>query len=346
MKLRNLALVVALLIAASVAVWFANRPDRHGPDRDPRVGQPLAKAAVLADAAGFTLTDGGQSVKLVRADDAWTVADYHDLPADFSKLTRLVQDLLSTKIDRFVTATPEKIERLGFGDTRIEFTNTDGAVLWAADLGRTADGGGRFLRFDGAPEAYLARLDTWLDPVAKNWADSALLDLKPADIARVELTFPEGDPVAVSRETAEAAFSADATPEGKELKTATITSLLNTLAGLRFTDTAATDAPDAVAAKAYARTVTLTTFDNQTVTIALGRRPAPPPEETENAADAEDAEDAPAQPAPQPGPVFAFITHSDASSPINALMQKRAFQVGEFTHTNLPADRDALFQEN
>ena len=36
------------------------------------------------------------------------------------------------------------------------------------------------------------------------------------------------------------------------------------------------------------------------------------------------------------GPVYAFITHSDATAPVNALMQKRAFQISEYTFTSLP----------
>jgi hypothetical protein len=44
------------------------------------------------------------------------------------------------------------------------------------------------------------------------------------------------------------------------------------------------------------------------------------------------------------GPVFAFITHSDASAPVNALMQKRAFEVGDFALTALPQSAADLFE--
>ena len=44
------------------------------------------------------------------------------------------------------------------------------------------------------------------------------------------------------------------------------------------------------------------------------------------------------------GPVFAFISHSETSAPINVLMQKRAFQIAEYTFTGLPQKADELFE--
>src|SRR5205814_19839 len=44
------------------------------------------------------------------------------------------------------------------------------------------------------------------------------------------------------------------------------------------------------------------------------------------------------------GPVYVFITHSDASAPVNALMQKRAFQISDYTFTGLPQKSDELFE--
>ena len=44
------------------------------------------------------------------------------------------------------------------------------------------------------------------------------------------------------------------------------------------------------------------------------------------------------------GPVFVFITSSDASSPINTEMKKRAFQVSEYTFTGLPQNAAEFFE--
>jgi hypothetical protein len=44
------------------------------------------------------------------------------------------------------------------------------------------------------------------------------------------------------------------------------------------------------------------------------------------------------------GPVFVFISHSDSSAPVNAAMQKRAFQISEYTFTGLPQKTEELFE--
>jgi hypothetical protein len=44
------------------------------------------------------------------------------------------------------------------------------------------------------------------------------------------------------------------------------------------------------------------------------------------------------------GPVFTFVTSADGKSPIDALMQKRAFQIYEYTFTSLPQKADELFE--
>jgi len=44
------------------------------------------------------------------------------------------------------------------------------------------------------------------------------------------------------------------------------------------------------------------------------------------------------------GPVFAFVSSADGKAPIDALMQKRAFQIYEYTFTGLPQKADELFE--
>ena len=44
------------------------------------------------------------------------------------------------------------------------------------------------------------------------------------------------------------------------------------------------------------------------------------------------------------GPVYAFITHSDASAPVNTFAQKRAFQIPEYAFTGLPQKADEMFE--
>ncbi|MDR1280355.1 MAG: DUF4340 domain-containing protein [Opitutaceae bacterium] len=393
MKLKTLLLTVLILAALSGATWFATRPPSPPPtpEGNGNIGAPVAPAAKIAEATRVRITDDGKTIELARQPDgAWHVTSYYDLPADFPKLTRLIADLTGAKIDRFVSARPEVIDRLEFKGTQIAIYGApapDAAAeaappLWSLDLGRTAEtGGGRYIRYTGEDKAYLARLNIWLDTEPKNWADSALTTLKPADIAKAEFTFPEGDPLAVTRKDKDAPFDAAPARAGHTVKADAITTQLNNLTGLRLSNTAEPAAPDAVEARNHARTVKLTTFDNRTLTIALGRRPAEPakpaekpatdkqPADTANPAaaagsgetaaageqappstDADKPVGTPAAAEPgqedtgkPAGPVYVFMTDTKADAPVNALMKKRAVEVYEFVYTSLPAKADDLF---
>jgi hypothetical protein len=364
MKLKTLALAVAILAVLSAITFIVQRP-APPPSADARIGQPLAPAATLEQAAHVRLTDQGKVVLLVRqSDGTWRVPGYYDLAADFTKLTKLVSDLTGAKLQRLVTSNPERIARLEFKDTQIAFLDASDKELWSVTLGRTAENGGRFVRFGPEQKAYLANLNADVDVDAKNWADTQLLNLKSDDIARIELSFPDdgGGTLIATRAKKEDAFAAEKAPDGRKLKSDSVTNLLGSFTTLRFSDTSEPSDPNAVAAKSHARTLKLTTFDGKAVTILIGRKPeekivkAPAP-----AADAAksgpaallDADKKDAGPAKTleaatetvpAGPVFAFITHSDATAPINALMQKRAFQVAEFAFTSLPQKPDELFE--
>ena len=357
MKLRPLLLVVASLGVIAVIVHFVTRPTPP-PAADPRVGQALVAPTVVEQAARIRLTEAGRTVEVTKAaDGSWRVASYHDLPADFAKLSRFVSDLRGAKLERLVTRNPESIARLEFKDTRVTLLDAAGAELWSVTLGKNADGGGRFVRFGDENAAFLSRLSTWLDLESRNWAESALVGLKSEDVARLEIGFADAPALTVSRPDATTAFSAGEAAAGRTLKTATVTSLLSTLTSLRFTDTTAPDDTDAVDARRQARSFTLTTFDGRTVTVALGRRPestkvvepVPAAKPSELVADA--AGKAPATDLLKPttetvpaGPVFAFVTDSKADAPGARVSAQRAAKVADYVFTGLPARPDDLFE--
>lgn len=375
MKLRSLLLTVIVLAALSAVVYFVRRP---APARaaDPRLGQPLVAPAVVEKAAKLQLGDQGKSVTLERAaDGVWHVTNYYDFPADFSKLTRLTNDLAEAKLERLVTTNPERIARLEFKDTKIELFDSAKKELWSATFGKTAETGGRFVRFGTEQKAFLASLSAWLDAEPKNWADTTLLSLKPEDVSRIELSFPDGSIVAVSRPKKEDPWTATPTPANQVVNPDKISSLLTTVGTLRFSDTTEPTDANAVAAKAHQRMVKLTTFDGKTIEVALGRKPeekklkAPvanadgktgpgtlgsvsdlaAKEAAPKTAEGSPAAAEPAKPiTPEydtipAGPVFVTVTSSDANAPVNALMHKRAFQISDYIFTGLPQNSAELF---
>lgn len=375
MNIKTLAIVVAVLAALSAAVFVFNRPQPPA-SQDPRVGKTLVEPKALESVAKLTLTDQGKSVTVSKqASGGWTVPSYHDFPADFQKLSTLINDLSSAKVEQFVTARPEKLSRLEFKDTKIVLSDAADKPVLHLTLGKNADAGGRFVRFGNEEKGYRASLNAWLDAEPKNWADATVVSLKAEEVAKVEVSFPEGAPVVASRAKKEDAFTAENPPEGQQLNDSKLTSVISSAGTLRFSETAEPSDPNAVAAKHNARTVKFTTFDGKTISVTLGRKPEqkivkPPAPKTDGttgpaalgsisdlakkdeAAGGTSKDETPAMPKlaePETetipaGPVFAFVAHSDAAAPVNSLMGKRAFQVYEWAFTSLPQKREELFE--
>lgn len=344
MKIRTLAIAVGILAVLSAITFWHNRPLPPAA-ADPRVGQPLLDAAVLDSSAGLRFSDQGRTIELSHgADGAWIDRSYHDLPADFSKLSSFVNDLTSSKVQRFVTASPDRLARLEFKDTRIEALDGSGKPTWSVTLGKNADGGGRFVGFGDLSRAYLSSFNAWLDTDPKSWADAALVNLKPDEVASVGISFDKGPPILLSRARKDGAWSANRTPAGQRVKADTVSTLLNSLGSLRFTDTTDAGDPGAAAAWMHARTIELTAFGGRTVAITLGRTP-----EGKRLKPAAAAK--PGAPAQKPeydaipaGPVYARVLDSDPKAPVNALMGKRACQVDEYAFTGLPQVAGDLFE--
>jgi len=348
MKLKTLVIVVAILAIASIATRLFRQQDQ-APALDPRIGQSLVPAEVIANVARVQLdSNTGVSVTLENTateGSNWVVREYHDLPADFAKLNTLVQNLRDAKFTRFASKNPERIARMDFTGQRIALQDAAGEPLWTANLGRTLTGG-RFVKIGDDETALVASLTAQLDTAPKNWADAALVLATAEDVRSIEVTFPDEQLLHFQRESAVSPWIAGDLSEGATIKTTDVSSLVNRLVGLRFADTAAPESPEVVGARENAREFKLGLEDGSEITIALGRLPAPPAPPTEDEVSATDsAPDAEATPpeAPKPGPAFAFVQSSNDLA-FNTRMQKRGYQIQEWTYTSLPANRDALLQ--
>ena len=360
------------MLFRSAGAFLLQRP-APPPPADARLNQPMVDRAVIEKATTLRIADAGKVIELTRqADGSWKVPSYFDMAADFGKLSGFVGNLTEAKLQRLVTSNAERIARLEFKDTKVELLDGAGKVVFNVTLGKNPEtGGGRFVRFGDEPKAFLASFSAWLDTEARNWANAELTNIKPDDVAKVEIPFAEGGAITVSRAKKEDAWTSDKTPAGQKLKADRVASLLSSVGTVRFTDSTATDDANAAAAKANQRVFKLTTFDNKTITVALGRKPEekklkPPaasadgktgPAALGSVADLAKKDDAKAGEAKKDdkplapefetipaGPVFAFVAHSDSSAPVNGLMTKRAFQIAEYTFTGLPQKSEELFE--
>jgi hypothetical protein len=359
MKLRTLVLAVAVLAALSVVAYLRNRPS-PAPSADPRVGTVLLDADTVGRASGLVISDQGkQSVLSKGTDGSWRVTTYFDFPADVGKISQLVQDLNEAKVDRFVTSNPDRLAHLDFKDSSITLADASDKEIWSLTIGRESEqGNGRFIRFGAEPKAFYSTLHVWLDTDSKGWANAQLVDVKPDDIAKIEIPFDGGPALVASRAKKDAPWSDGAAPAGRKLSAEKMSSLLSSLTSLKFTDTVDVKDPAAAEAAPHTRTLKLTTFDGKTYTVALGRKPeerrlkTPVSDAKEGLASLGKLTDTKADVKPAvpefdtipAGPVFAAVSSSDAHAGINGMMKQRAFEVDEYVFTGLPQKPDDLLE--
>ncbi|MBE2213437.1 MAG: DUF4340 domain-containing protein [Opitutaceae bacterium] len=348
MKVKSLALAVGALGVVTAAVWFFNRNDNAGPVLDARIGQPLLDSATIAKASQFFLRSGGNEVTLTGVDaaalKAGVVKEYFDMPADWGKFQRLIEDLTKSeaKITRMVGSTPERVGTLGFSGDRIELRDKDGTAFWTLNLGNSPEKGGKFVKFGDETKAYLSGFSGWLDTTAKSWADAVLVPAKADDVVGIEIQFPEnGGKLSVNRVDGKGIWKCPDLLDGETLKDSEVSALAGKLAGLRFMDTTNPVALETISGRANARTFKVTLQDGRVFTITASQPPTPPaPPAPEAPADG--STPPPPPPTPAAPPAELWVQSSRADDPINTLMTRRGFNVAEWTFNGLPAKRDAL----
>jgi len=346
MKVKPLFIIVAVLAAASGITWFLTRPPAP-PPADPRVGKPLLDTAIIQKTARVEVAEAGKSVAVSKGSDGtWEVPDYFNLPAGFSKLSSFLGDFSGLNIERLVSTNPDRISRLGFADSTVTLKDASGSVLWKITLGAAAEDGGHFVRFGDEDKAYFARLNTYFDTQAFNWVDQQVIKLTAADIARVELNFPEdnGATFVATRPNKDASFAPQNPLEGRPLRLDAVPNLVNSFSALRFSWSSEANDPDAAAAReANLRRLKLTTFSGVTYTVEMAPKIQPPAEDKPAAEGDQAAADSPTNSVPV-GPVYLWVSSSDPSAPVNELMKRRTFHMNEYLFASVPKTVEAMYE--
>ena len=344
MRLRPLFLTLAILTPVAAGVWWLQRPQALPATLDPRIGQRVADPATLATAARIQLEADKRTLAFTRSPEGrWTLDGTPALPADVTRLGRLSTDLLAPKIERFVTANPARLASLELDQTRIAYLDATGKNLLALDLGKNADGGGRFLRFNNEAKAYLGRLNVNVDATPDSWRDSALISgLKAADIASLTIQFPDtANRATFSRTAADKPWTSQATPAGQQVKASLLDSQAGNIATLRYTNLAANLDPGVIAARILPREVSFNTFTGRIVKISFARaaeHPTPP------APPAKEGESTPPPPPVPPRPVYVEITDTQPDTVLVAAAKTHAFEIADWIHTSLPKTASEAFE--
>lgn len=330
MKLRTLVIVAACLAVATSVGYYIRNASLTTPEDDPLIGTKLFEQDILADVKRIEITKGTEQATIeVDASGGWVVRSLYDLPADFNKLNTLVRDLVDSDITRKITAREDRLERLDLTQGTIKLMSEPGNNLFEVTYGKTLNGGKAFI-FGNEKTAYLSSESPFVDANSSNWALKTLYEFEADDVAGIQFSLEDGD-WGVRRDDKDKDFVSTLPVDARTPKQSDITSLIGRFTNLRFTEVSDRSTEEATQtwkdAQANARTLKLTLFSGETITIKMSQWEPPEPAEGEEA-----------PPSTQPAVTYLHLSSSKADHTINGLMDRLAFKASSYTYTGIPVE--------
>ena len=336
MNLRNLSIVTGILAVIAIAILVFE----HATQPQPGTVLPSGDSTLLTDermAPAATIIVKGSDKKETRIvtdkKGHWMVENHHNLPVDFSKLSRLLGGIRDAGILRFVTRNPEKASQLEIDQSSVTLLDDKGEVIRKIRFGKTGKNQGTFVALDDLPEVYLSSFNGFVDGDPSSWANKQLIDAQPADVRKATIRWlASGETsklLTAEREKAEDTFAVIDAPEGATLKPEKLDSVLQSVLSARYSSVEpASDPMPQVLVSPIEVTVSL--FDDRSYVFTVGRKPEPP-----QAAEPEQPE---TQQPPQPA--WMHIVSASSDDPLNSWMQNLAFQYGAWLLDNFPRSPD------
>ncbi len=281
-------LTIAGIIALAVAILgLAATQKEEGKTQVPEETQALFPGLKdqVNNATKVVLTDGGETLTLVRLDDFWGLEEKGNYPAQIDQVRETVMNIAEMEKVEEKTANPEYFGRLNLQDpsdegaesSQVTISGDDGTVLGDVILGKQESVQGmasretrQYVRKAGEQQTWLVDNAARVNLNATRWLDTQIMDIRSNRVAEVTLNSEEEDgKVRAARENPnDQNFELLTRPEGRELKNEYATREFGRLLqGLRFQDVAARDSlelPDEPEA-----TARVTAYNGLTVTAHL-----------------------------------------------------------------------------
>lgn len=146
MKSKQLTLLVlaAAVLGGGGLLVLKNRQSEFA-DAKTNVGGLLLGAFDVTTVAGLRLTQGSNSVNVVKSGDDWVVKERGGYPANFDEVRSLVRKLSELKITQPVKVGPSRLPMLELtkeAGTQVELLDKDGKALKSIVLGKQLSAGG------------------------------------------------------------------------------------------------------------------------------------------------------------------------------------------------------------
>ena len=247
-------LAAALVVLGAVALLAQYDPQPPAPGGGlllPELGGDLDRiTGVSVIGAGSELV-----ATLVRgADGSWSVAEKDGYAADVEKVRQTLISLAEARIVEPKTANPDFYDRLGVEGVEDASAGGVAVVLTGADspvnviVGNTEGTSQVYIRGADQAQSFLVDRNPDVGNETTDWLATEILAIPGTRMARVEVTHPDGEVVAVSKADSEQSnFDVEDIPSGREVQYASVANVMgNVLSNLSLQDVeprTATDEP-------------------------------------------------------------------------------------------------------
>lgn len=263
-KLSILAIVAVIAVVAGL--WLAGRQTSPPSTESAALYPDLKSEMASVTAVRIVKAGGTPALEVKRGEGGWTVAERHNYPADEAKLRKLITSLAEAKVLEEKTSNPESYSALGVedvsdaaaGGVQIELDGPKQPVKLI--VGKQAQGAqSQYVRRAGEPKSWLVNKSIDTSSSADQWLRKNIIDVSADRVQSAEVTIGKSKPYsAVKKTRADADFTVEGLPKGKELSSPSAADNFATaLAGLSLSDVkAASEVTDPPSARA-----TIKTFD-------------------------------------------------------------------------------------
>lgn len=247
-------LAAALVVLGAVALLAQYDPQPPAPGGGlllPELGGDLDRIT------GVSVIGAGSEpvATLVRgADGSWSVAEKDGYAADVEKVRQTLISLAEARIVEPKTANPDFYDRLGVegvenasaGGVAVVLTGTDSPVN--VIVGNTEGTSQVYIRGADQAQSFLVDRNPDVGNETTDWLATEILAIPGTRMARVAVTHPDGEVVAVSKADSEQSnFDVEDIPPGREVQYASVANVMgNVLSNLNLQDVeprTATDEP-------------------------------------------------------------------------------------------------------
>lgn len=230
---RTLAILLVCAIVSSAAAAFAIAQRVSFEDTDfqgQRVFPALLETA--KDVTTMTVTQSGTVMTFEKNDAGWTLKESGNYRVHDNLISKVIFGLSNMELLDTKTSNPSRFKELQLADPtdkasraqQVRLTDANGQVIAELIVGRAnyflpeTTTGGMYIRRPGEDQTWLARglVDIGVEP--RDWLIRDIIDIKPEQIARVDVTFPDGtQQTVVPAPDATGGFAFENMPEGFKL---------------------------------------------------------------------------------------------------------------------------------